>query len=138
MNHENCPVIVQYEDNLKQPICTSPAPDEILVIGPAHRIRRSSLADHVFRLVRINTVLRQMLDVPVVPAKLHDDSTSRFTNGILIYIKYRCNPLGEQCSPAAGTRPAKRRSTIGRPGDGDKKAASAERSTLRIGSKRRQ
>jgi hypothetical protein len=79
MNHEDCPVIIHNEDNLKQPICASRAPDEIFVIGPTQRVRSSSLRDHLFGLIRIDPVFCQMFDIPVIPAKLHLDFTSELT-----------------------------------------------------------
>jgi hypothetical protein len=76
MYNENCSVIIQYENNLKQPIGTSWAPNEVFVIGPTHRVRISSLGDDLLDFVRIDTVLRDMLDVPIVPTKLQKDSSS--------------------------------------------------------------
>jgi hypothetical protein len=79
MDHENRLVIIQDEHNLKQPICASWAPDEIFGIGPAYRVRSSSPGDDFFRLVRIDTVLLDMLDIPVIPAKLHEVLLPRFS-----------------------------------------------------------
>jgi hypothetical protein len=77
MDHENRAIVIQNEDNLKQPICASRAPDEILVIGASHRVGGSSLRNHQFRLVGLDTMFRDMLDVPIIPAKLHQRSSSQ-------------------------------------------------------------
>jgi hypothetical protein len=81
MDHEDGCVVIQDENDLQQAVCASRAPDEVLVIGPTRRVGGSSMGDHLFGLVRINTVFREMLDVPVIPAKLHLDSTSELTKG---------------------------------------------------------
>ncbi len=94
MNHEDCPVIIQDEDNLKQPICASWAPDEILVIGPAQRVRSSSLRDHLFGLIRVDPVLCDMFDIPVIPAKLQQFLPLGVAS--LIYMKCGCNSVGRR------------------------------------------
>jgi hypothetical protein len=97
MDDEDCPIVVQDEDNLKQPICAPRAPDEVLVIGPTHRVRSTSLSHHLFRLVGLDAVPGQMLHVPVIPAKVHLGCASDFTESILIYIKLCGKRPGEHC-----------------------------------------
>jgi PhnB protein len=96
VNDEDCPIIVQEEHNLKQPIRAPRAPSEVLVIRSPERVGRASPGDHMFRLFGLNAVPRQMLDIPVIPAKVHFGFASEFTESSLIYIKFWRNRLRER------------------------------------------
>jgi hypothetical protein len=96
MDDEDCPIVVQNEHNLKQPISAPRTPREVLVIGSPDRVGRTSLGDHLFCLFELNAMPGQMLDVPVIPAKVHFGFASTFTEGILIYMKCGRKRLREQ------------------------------------------
>jgi hypothetical protein len=74
MDYEDRCVVIDDEDDLKQPSIVGWTPNQVLFVGLAERERRASARDDFLSFTRLNSMQLDVLDVPGVPPELHRDN----------------------------------------------------------------
>jgi hypothetical protein len=72
VDHVDGPIFVQYENNLKKPPALSSAPDKPFIIFNPPWERTSRPEHHDFSLLWKDPMSTHMVDVPVIPAEVHE------------------------------------------------------------------
>ena len=71
MDHEDGPVFIDDEHDLKESTIVGASPDEVALLALDQRIRRPCAEDDFFRLFRFDPVPANVFFIPTVPAELH-------------------------------------------------------------------